>query len=253
MSSEEARNAEEVRLPLSEHLEELRTRLIRSLIALAVGTGLCYNWAEGIFKELLRPLIINLPGNSRLIFTELTEAFLTYFKVAIFGGFVLASPVIFYQLWKFVSPGLYRKERKVILAGAVLSTAGFLAGMAFGYFVAIPQVFSFFLSFGRSLIVPMPSMKESLSIILRLLLIFGVMFELPLIMYLLGRAGILTPLLLRKGRKMAVVGILLLAAVLTPPDVVSQVLIAIPLYALFEVGILLCDLGARGRKDQAHT
>lgn len=251
--SEEARNAEEVRLPLSDHLEELRKRLIRSLIALGIGTGLCYNWAEIIYKELMRPLLINLPGSSRLIFTELTEAFLTYFKVALWGGFVLASPVIFYQIWRFISPGLYRKERKVVLASVVWSTAGFLGGMAFGYFVAIPQVFSFFLSFGRSLIVPMPSMKESLSLILRLMMIFGVMFELPLIMYLLGRAGILTTVLLRKGRKLAVVGILLLAAVLTPPDVVSQLLIALPLYALFEAGILLCALGARGRKDQVHT
>mgnify|MGYP001188968662 FL=1 len=251
--SEEARNAEEVRLPLSDHLEELRKRLIRSLIALGIGTGLCYNWAEIIYKELMRPLLINLPGSSRLIFTELTEAFLTYFKVALWGGFVLASPVIFYQIWRFISPGLYRKERKVVLASVVWSTAGFLGGMAFGYFVAIPQVFSFFLSFGRSLIVPMPSMKESLSLILRLMMIFGVMFELPLIMYLLGRAGILTTVLLRKGRKLAVVGILLVAAVLTPPDVVSQLLIALPLYALFEAGILLCALGARGRKDQVHT
>jgi sec-independent protein translocase protein TatC len=253
MNTEEARNTEEVRLPLSEHLEEFRTRLVRSLIALGIGTGLCYNWAEGIYKALLRPLLQSLPGSSRLIFTELTEAFLTYFKVALWGGFVLASPVIFYQLWRFVSPGLYRKERKVVLACACWSTAGFLAGMAFGYFVAIPQVFAFFLSFGRSVIVPMPSMKESLSLILRLLLIFGVMFELPLVMFLLGRAGILNPLLLRKGRKIAVVGTLLLAALLTPPDVVSQLLIAVPLYGLFEVGILLCAFGARGRKSQAQT
>lgn len=253
MNSEETRDAGEVRLPLSEHLEELRTRLIRSLIALGVGTGVCYNWAESIYNELLRPLLVNLPGNSRLIFTELTEAFLTYLKVAIWGGFVIASPVIFYQIWRFVSPGLYRKERKVVLACTGWSTAGLLGGMAFGYFVAIPRVFTFFLSFGRSLIVPMPSMKESLSLILRLLMIFGVMFELPLIMYLLGRAGIITPLLLRKGRKLAVVGVLLLAAVLTPPDVVSQLLIALPLYALFEAGILLCAFGARRRKGQAST
>lgn len=253
MSNEEARNTEEVRLPLSEHLEEFRTRLVRSLIALAIGTGLCYNRAEEIFQALLSPLLAHLPGNSRLIFTELTEAFLTYFKVALWGGFVLASPVIFYQLWRFVSPGLYRKEKKVVIACAGWSTAGLLAGMAFGYFVAIPQVFSFFLSFGRSVIVPMPSMKESLSLVLRLLLIFGVMFELPLIMFLLGRAGVLNPPLLRKGRKIAVIGTLLLAAVLTPPDVVSQMLIAVPLYALYEAGILLCALGARGGKKEPQT
>lgn len=239
---------EEVRLPLTEHLEELRKRLIRSFIALGIGTGLCYNWAEEIYGLLMRPLLVNLPGTSRLIFTELTEAFLTYFKVALWGGFVLSSPVIFFQLWRFVSPGLYRKEKKVVMTFAAWSTFGLLAGMAFGYFVAIPQVFSFFLSFGRSIIVPMPAMKESLSLILRLLFIFGVMFELPLLLYLLGRAGIVTTAFLRKGRKLAVLGILLLAAVLTPPDVVSQILIAVPLYVLFEFGILLCALGSRRRK-----
>jgi sec-independent protein translocase protein TatC len=243
---------EEVRIPLSEHLEELRRRLIRSLIALGVGTALCYNWAEDIYQVLLRPLLVHLPGTSRLIFTELTEAFLTYFKVALWGGFLLSSPVIFYQLWRFVSPGLYRKERRLIIACAGWSTAGLLGGMAFGYYVAIPQVFSFFLSFGRSVIVPMPSMKESLSLILRLLLTFGVMFELPLLLYLLGRAGILSSTLLRKGRKVAVVGVLLLGAFLTAPDAVSQVLTAVPLYLLYEVGIILCSLGERQRKPQVQ-
>ena len=253
MSEEEARNGQDLRLPLSEHLEELRTRLIRSLLALGAGAALCYHWAEDIYRALLRPLLVQLPGDSRLIFTELTEAFLTYFKVALWGGFVLASPVIFYQIWRFVSPGLYRKERKVVLMSAAWSTAGLLAGMAFGYFVAIPQVFSFFLGFGRSLIVPMPSMKESLSLILRLLLIFGVMFELPLLLFLLGRAGILTPALLRKGRKAAALGVLILAGVLTPPDVASQILIAVPLYLLYEAGILLCALGMRGQKAGRRT
>jgi sec-independent protein translocase protein TatC len=253
MSSEEARNGEDVRLPLTEHLEELRKRLVRSFIALGIGAALCYNWAEDIYKALLRPLLVQLPGDSRLIFTELTEAFLTYFKVALWGGFVLASPVIFYHIWRFVSPGLYRRERKVVLICIAWSTVGLLAGMAFGFFVAIPQVFAFFLGFGRSVIVPMPSMKESLSLILRLLFIFGVMFELPLLLYLLGRAGILTPELLRKGRKAAVLGVLLLAAVLTPPDVASQFLIAIPLYILYEAGILLCAVGSRQRKASLQT
>ena len=240
---------DDARLPLTEHLDELRKRLVRSFIAMGIGAALCYNWKEQIFAALMAPLTRNLPGSSHMIFTELTEAFLTYFKVALWGGFVLASPVIFYQLWRFVSPGLYRKERKVAIACIGWSTAGLLAGMAFGYFVAIPQVFSFFLSFGRSVIVPMPSMKESLSLILRMLLTFGVMFEIPLILYLLGRSGILTPALLRKGRKAAVLGVLLLAAVLTPPDVASQVLIAVPLYVLYEAGILLCALGSRRHKS----
>lgn len=237
----------EVRLPLSEHLEELRKRLIRSLIALGIGTGLCYNWADRIYKALMSPLLRLLPSDSKLIFTELTEAFLTYFKVALWGGFVLASPVIFHQLWRFVEPGLYRKEKALVLRFSLWSTAGFLAGMAFGYYVAIPAIFTFLLSFGRSIIVPMPSMKEALSFVLRMLLIFGVMFEMPLALFLCGRAGILTPALLRKGRKVAALAVLLLAAVLTPPDVVSQLVVAVPLYFLYEAGILTCALGARRR------
>jgi sec-independent protein translocase protein TatC len=235
----------EVRLPLTEHLDELRKRLIRSLGAMGLGTVLCYSRAEILYQKLLAPLTKQLPVDSRLIFTVLTEAFLTYFKLALWGGFVLASPVIFYQAWQFISPGLFRKERRVLILFSACSTAALLSGMAFGYFVAAPSIFSFLLAFGGSTIVAMPSMKEALSLILRLLLIFGVMFELPLVMFLAGRVGILPPDLLRRGRKVAIVGVFLLGAVLTPPDAVSQFLVAVPIYALYEVGILLCALGAR--------
>lgn len=238
----------EVRLPLTEHLEELRTRLIRSLAAMGVGTVLCYSRAEWIYLRLLAPLTDLLPGGSRLIFTELTEAFLTYFKLSLWGGFLLASPVIFYQTWCFVSPGLFRKERKILLVFAFWSTAALMAGMAVGYFVAVPSIFSFFLAFGGTTIVPMPSMKDSLSLILRILFLFGVMFEIPLALFLAGRVGIVSPDLLRRGRKVAVVGVFLLGAILTPPDAVSQILVAVVLYALYEAGIFLCALGARGRK-----
>lgn len=242
---------DEVRLPLTEHLEELRKRLIRSLIALGIGTALCYQWADPIFRGLMAPLVRSLPPDSRFIFTELTEAFLTYFKVALWGGFVLASPVIFHQLWRFVEPGLYRKEKALVARFGLWSTAGFLLGIAFGYAVAIPAIVSFLFSFGRSIITPMPSMKESLSFVLRMLLLFGVMFELPLLLFLGGRAGILTAALLRRWRKGAVPAVLLLAAVLTPPDVVSQLVVAVPLYLLYEAGILACAAGARPR-PQAH-
>jgi len=238
----------EVRLPLTEHLDELRKRLIRSLGAMGLGTVLCYSRAEILYQKLLAPLTKQLPADSRLIFTVLTEAFLTYFKLALWGGFVLASPVIFYQAWQFISPGLFRKERRVLILFSACSTAALLSGMAFGYFVAAPSIFSFLLAFGGSTIVAMPSMKEALSLILRLLLIFGVMFELPLVMFLAGRVGILSPDLLRRGRKVAIVGVFLLGAVLTPPDAVSQFLVAVPIYVLYEVGILLCALGARRHK-----
>jgi sec-independent protein translocase protein TatC len=193
----------------------------------------------------MAPLSRALPPESRFIFTELTEAFLTYFKIALWGGFLLASPVIFYQIWQFVSPGLYHKERALVLRFAAWSVLALAAGIAFGYLVAIPTIFGFLLSFGRQAIVPMPAMQASLSLVIRILSIFGVLFELPLALYLCGRGGILNPRLLRKGRKIAILGALILAAVLTPPDVVSQLMVAVPIYVLYEVGILTCAVGAR--------
>jgi sec-independent protein translocase protein TatC len=242
-----ATSPEEVRQPITEHLEELRSRLIRALVAFCAGTAVCYNFSAGIYRLLIRPVTDALPPDSHLVFTELTEAFLTYFKLALWGGFVLSSPVIFYQAWRFVSPGLFRKERRLMGTFAAWSTLGLAAGMCFAYFVAIPSIMTFLFSFGRSVVLPMPSMKESLSLVLRLLLIFGVMFELPLVLYLAGRGGILPAASLRKWRKGAVLGALLLSAVLTPADAVSQVLVSIPLYALYEAGILLCALGERRR------
>ncbi|HEY5995588.1 MAG TPA: twin-arginine translocase subunit TatC, partial [Candidatus Deferrimicrobiaceae bacterium] len=210
-----------------------------------IGTLVCYNWAPSIYRTLMAPLSRALPPESRFIFTELTEAFLTYFKIALWGGFLLGSPVIFYQIWQFVSPGLYHKERALVLRFAAWSVLALAAGIAFGYFVAIPSIFGFLLSFGRQAIVPMPAMQASLSLVIRILSIFGVLFELPLVLYLCGRGGILTPKLLRKGRKVAILGALVLAAVLTPPDVVSQLMVAVPICVLYEVGILTCAVGAR--------
>ena len=203
---------------------------------------------RSIFVALLAPLTGRLSGDSRLIFTELTEAFLTYFKLSLWGGFILASPIIFYQAWRFVSPGLFRKEREILFLFATCSTAAFLSGIVFGYYLAVPSIFSFFLAFGGTTILAMPSMKEALSLILRILLIFGVMFELPLVLALAGRVGIVSPDLLRRGRKVAIVTIFIVGAVLSPPDVLSQIFVAIPIYVLYEVGILLCALGARRHK-----
>jgi len=247
METEPGTNSE-VRLPLTEHLDELRKRLIRSLIAMGLGTALCYTRAEVLYQLLLAPLTGRLSGDSRLIFTELTEAFLTYFKLSLWGGFILASPIIFYEAWRFVGPGLFRKERKILFLFVACSTAAFLSGIVFGYYLAVPSIFSFFLAFGGTTILAMPSMKEALSLILRILLIFGVMFELPLVLALAGRAGIVSPDLLRRGRKVAIVTIFIVGAALSPPDVLSQIFVAIPIYVLYEVGILLCALGTRRHK-----
>ena len=241
-------SSEEIRQPITEHLEELRARLIRSLIAFVIGTGLCYNYSDRIYQKLIHPVMQALPPDSHLVFTELTEAFLTYFKLSLWGGFLFASPVIFYQAWSFISPGLYRKEQKLVALFALWSTLGFAAGTAFAYFIAVPSIMRFFFSFGQNIVTPMPSMKESLSLVLRLLLIFGVMFELPLFLYLVGRGGILSAKIFRRWRKAAILGSVVLAAILTPPDIVSQLMLAVPLYVLYEFGILLCAVGERRSK-----
>jgi len=213
-----------------------------------IGTGLCYNYSDRIYQKLIHPVMQALPPDSHLVFTELTEAFLTYFKLSLWGGFLFASPVIFYQAWSFISPGLYRKEQKLVALFALWSTLGFAAGTAFAYFIAVPSIMRFFFSFGQNIVTPMPSMKESLSLVLRLLLIFGVMFELPLFLYLVGRGGILSAKIFRRWRKAAILGSVVLAAILTPPDIVSQLMLAVPLYVLYEFGILLCAVGERRSK-----
>jgi sec-independent protein translocase protein TatC len=244
---------EEIRQPLTEHLSELRTRLIRSLIAFAIGTGICYNYSGRIYQVLIRPVVQGLPEGSHLVFTELTEAFLTYFKLSLWGGFLLASPVIFHQMWCFISPGLYRREQKLVAVFAFWSTISFAAGTAFAYFIAVPAFINFFFSFGKTVVTPLPSMKESLSLVLRILLIFGVMFELPIFFYFMGRGGILPARIFRKWRKAAILGSVVLAAVLTPPDIVSQLMLAVPLYALYELGIILCAVGERRSKAALTT
>ena len=241
-------SSEEIRQPVTEHLAELRARLIRSLIAFAIGTGLCFSYSDRIYQKLIDPVMQAMPHESHLVFIELTEAFLTYFKLSLWGGFLFASPVIFYQAWCFISPGLFNKERKLVAIFSFWSTLSFVAGTAFAYFIAMPAIMHFFFSFGQAIVMPMPSMKESLSLVLRLLLIFGVMFELPIFLYLVGRGGIMSAKGLRRWRKAAVLGAVVTAAVLTPPDIVSQLILAVPLYILYEFGILLCAIGERRSK-----
>jgi sec-independent protein translocase protein TatC len=237
--------SEELRLPLLGHLDELRSRLTRALLAVAAGSVLCYAKAETLYRALLKPLLASLPPGSHLVFTEVTEAFLTYFKVALFGGLFLGSPVVFFQLWRFISPGLYPRERRLALVFAGSCFLALAAGAAFGYLVALPVLFRFLFSFGTPWVTALPSMKESLDLVLRLLFVFSILFELPLVLYLLGRIGIVTAAGLRKGRRYALVAVVVAAAVLTPPDVVSQLLLAAPLYLLFEAGIVLCAVGGR--------
>jgi sec-independent protein translocase protein TatC len=185
------------------------------------------------------------PGDS-LIFTGLPEAFFTYLKVAFLAGLMLAAPVIIYEFWIFVAPGLYDKEKRLMLPIVFLSTFFFIGGALFGYFLVFPWGFKFFLGFASDTIRPMPSMKEYLGFSAKLLLAFGLVFELPLVITFLARLGVVSVDFLKKNRKYAILLFFVVAAILTPPDVVTQIMMALPLIILYEISII----GARifGRK-----
>lgn len=237
---------EEEKLPFTSHLDELRKRLIRCFIAVGIGFAASYGFKEQLFQILVRPLIKVMNAGDKMIFTGLPEAFFTYLKVAFLSGLILAAPVIIYQFWMFVAPGLYEKEKKVMIPIIILSTFFFMGGSLFGYFIVFPWGFKFFLGFSSDMIQAMPSMKEYLSFSAKLLLAFGLVFELPLVITFLARLGIVSVEFLKKNRKYALLLFFAGAAILTPPDVVTQIMMALPLMVLYEISII----GARvfGRK-----
>ncbi|MDY6825083.1 MAG: twin-arginine translocase subunit TatC [Thermodesulfobacteriota bacterium] len=237
---------EESALPFLDHLEELRKRLIRCAIAIAAGFAVSYAFKDRLFAILIRPLVSAMDTQDNMIFTGLPEAFFTYLKVSLLAGFILALPVIFYEFWMFVAPGLYKKERKLIVPVVLISLLFFAAGALFGYYLVFPYGFKFFLGFATETIRPFPSMREYLSFAAKLLLAFGLAFELPLVITCFARFGFVTVPFLKKNRKYAILIFFGGSAILTPPDVVTQIMLSIPLMALYELSIV----GARvfGRK-----
>jgi len=229
---------EEYKIPFTAHLEELRTRLITCSIAIGAGFAVAYFFKEKIFQILTRPLMRIMQSGDKLIFTGLPEAFFTYLKVALLAGIILAAPVLLYQFWLFVAPGLYQKERKLLIPIVFLSTLFFVGGAFFGYFIVFPFGFKFFLGFASESIRPMPSMKEYLTFASKLLLAFGVVFELPIVITFLARLGIVSVEFLKKNRKYAMLIFFAGAAILTPPDVITQLMMAFPLMVLYEVSIV---------------
>jgi len=229
---------EQEKIPFTEHLEELRKRLIVCFIAVGVGFVLSYGFKEKLFQILTRPLIRVMQTGDKLIFTGLPEAFFTYLKVAFLSGIILAAPVIFYEFWMFVAPGLYDKEKRLMVPVVVLSTVFFVGGAFFGYFIVFPYGFKFFLGFASETIRPLPSMREYLGFASKLLLAFGLVFELPLIITFLARLGMVSVGFLKKNRKYALLLFFVGAAILTPPDVVTQIMMALPLILLYEISII---------------
>jgi sec-independent protein translocase protein TatC len=238
-------------MTFTEHLNELRVRLVRCIIAAFVGLLACYAFAEQLFMLLMQPLLTLLePSGGSLIYTGLPEAFFTHLKVAAIAGLFVASPYIFYQLWMFIAPGLYEGERKYMIPIALFSAICFVTGALFGYYVVFPFGFQFFLGYATDVIKPMPSVKEYFSFSTSMLFAFGFIFELPLFMFFLSALGLVKHATLRKFRKFAILGSFVVAAVLTPPDVVSQCLMAGPLCLLYEVGIWVAYLVEKKKKSK---
>jgi len=237
------------KMPFTEHLEELRRRLIICFIAIGVGFVICYFFSQQLFELLMRPLIQVLPPGERRIFTALPEAFFTYLKVALLAGIGLASPVIIYQFWRFIAPGLYQRERSALIPIVLFSTFFFLGGAFFGYFVVFPFGFKFFIGFASDNIRAMPSIREYLKFAAKLLFAFGVIFELPLFTFFLARLGLVNAEFLRAKRKYSILLIFIFAAILTPPDVVTQLLMAVPLVVLYELSIWIAKIFGRKPLD----
>jgi len=229
---------EEDKIPFTAHLEELRKRLIVCFVAVGIGFVAAYGFKEKLFQVLTAPLIRVMKSGDTLIFTNLPEAFFAYLKVSFLAGLMLAAPVILYQFWMFVAPGLYKRERRVLLPIVFLSTLFFLGGALFGYFFVFPWGFKFFLAFATEHIRPLPSMREYLSFSAMMLLAFGIVFEMPLVLMAMARLGIVSVDFLKKNRKYAILLFFIVGAILTPPDVVTQIMMAVPLMVLYEFSII---------------
>lgn len=242
-------NDDAEKIPFTGHLEELRKRLVTCFIAVGIGFVLSYGFKEKLFSVLSQPLINTMGAGEKLVFTGLPEAFFTYLKVAFLSGFMLAAPVILYQFWMFVAPGLYQKERRFLVPIVFLSSFFFVGGALFGYFIVFPFGFKFFLGFASETIKPLPSMKEYLSFASKLLLAFGLVFELPLIITFMSKLGMVSVEFLKKNRKYALLLFFVVAAILTPPDVVTQIMMALPLMLLYEISIIGARIFGKKAKE----
>ncbi|MBA4087751.1 MAG: twin-arginine translocase subunit TatC [Novosphingobium sp.] len=235
---------DETQAPLLDHLLELRTRLLRCVYALAIAFAVSFYFADDIFALLAQPLVHAFPpGQGKLIYTKLYEAFFVELKVSMFAAFFVSFPVIANQLWAFVAPGLYAREKRAFLPFLLATPVLFTAGASLAYFVVMPTAFKWFLGFegnkGGLQLEALPGTGDYLSLVMQFILAFGISFLLPVLLMLLNRAGIVSRDQLVKARRYAIVVIFALATVATPPDVVSQLMLAIPLLILFEGTLLL--------------
>ncbi len=243
---------EDKEMPLLEHLEELRQRIIRSLIAMGIGMVICLIFAKKILQVLLYPTTqLDHPFSLQVL--KVQGMFLVTLEVGLFGGIILSLPYILHQFWLFIAPGLLEHERRYFPRLLFSSTTLFIAGVAFAYFVVLPFALNFFIGLAPPEIRANIAIDFYIGFAIRLLVIFGVIFELPVISYFFSKIGLLTPVLMRRYRRHAVVAIFVLAALLTPPDIITQVMLGVPLILLYEVSIWISQLVVNKKLKEAEA
>ena len=229
------------------HLRELRTRLIRALLAILVCFVALIYFANDIYTFVAEPLIRLLPQQSSMIAISVTSPFFAPFKLTLAVAFALAVPIILYQLWRFIAPGLYRTERRAVFPILLTSILLFYAGIAFAYFVVLPIIVGFFTSVGPQEVAVMTDIHAYLSFVLKLFFAFGIAFEIPIAMIILNLAGLLPAERIRHHRRYVIVACFVIAMLLTPPDIFSQSLLALPMWLLFECGLFFCTRLSRSK------
>lgn len=244
----------EVRLSFLDHLRELRKRIFRALIGIVVGMAVTGYWVETIFHHLMQPVLDSLPEKQRALhYTSYIEPLMVYLKVALYGGIFVAVPWVLFQLWQFIAPGLYRKEKKLVVPFLVSGTALFYLGAAFCYWVIMPAAFPAMAAIaGDAALSPVLTMSEQLSLVLGMLLGFGVVFELPVVIAFLAMIGVVTAEMLAKYRRIAIVVNTTIAAIITPTgDPLNLALMAVPMILFYEIGIVLARILGRRRAQAA--
>lgn len=236
------------RYTLIEHLQELRVRIVRSLIAVLLGSALTFYFVDYIFHFLITPILPYLPEPKKLIVLSPLEQVVTYLRIGVISGVFVASPAILYQLWQFIAPGLYDTEKKFVVPFIVLGTLSFVGGAAFGFYILLPTTFKFLVQVLPADVMPQYTVERYFSLVTQLLLAMGVIFELPLVLAILSLAGVVTYAQLKAFRKYNVIGSFVLSAFLTPTvDPYSQTLMALPLIVFYELGLLFAWVTERRR------
>jgi len=233
------------------HLIELRTRLLHSVVALSLVFICLFPWASDLYALLAQPMLAKLPKGGQMIATDVTTPFFVPLKVALMSAFLIALPYILYQIWRFVAPGLYSHEKRLVVPLIVASTILFFCGMAFAYFAVFPVVFGFITAAAPQGVAVMTDIDKYLSFVLGMFLAFGVTFQVPVAVVLLVRMGLVSVEKLREIRSYVIVGAFVVGAIFTPPDVVSQFMLAMPLWLLYEAGIVVAVWVGKGKAKEA--